>query len=125
MIILALGVVSVSLIWWFFVRREQPVSPVVRWVGGATGIVVLGLFATLRAGPFVGLLVVAAGSFLLWVSMGGRGGDDPGDDGPDPPPDPEPDPGTGKLVQPQPERLDGSAFDRARAEWERELPKRS
>ena len=125
MLVLALGIVSVSLIWWLFVKREKPVGPVVRWLGGAAGIVVLGLVATLRAGPLVGLAVVAVGSFLLWVSMGGAGGDGPGGDGPDPPPEPDPDPGPGVRADLPAKALDPDAFDRARAEWEREAPKRS
>ena len=77
-----------------------------------------------RAGPLAGLLVVAAGSFLLWVSMGGFGWGRGGDDGPDPPPDPDPDPGDGERADLPAKRLDPDAFDRARAEWEREAPKR-
>jgi hypothetical protein len=125
MVVLALGIVSVSLIWWFFVKRERPVGPVVRYVGSAVGIVCLGLVTTLRGGLLAGLLVVAAGSFLLWLSMGGFGGGGGGGDGPDPPPEPDPDPGSGKRVDLPAEVLDREAFDRARAEWERELPKRS
>jgi hypothetical protein len=125
MLILALGAISASLLWRFFVKREKPVGPVVRWVGSAAGIVCLGLFATLRAGPMAGLAVVAVGSIALWLSMGGTGGAGPDDDGPSPPPDPDPDPGSGKRADLPSEPLDGTAFDRARAEWERELPKRS
>ena len=125
MLVLALGVVSMTLIWWFFVKREEPVGPVVRWVGGSAAIVLLGLLATLRGGLLAGLLVVAAGSLVLWLSMGGRGGGGGGDDGPDPPPEPDPDPSSGKRADLPRERLDQDAFDKARAEWERELPKRS
>ncbi len=125
MFILVLGAVSVSLIWWLFVKREKPVGPVVRWVGGAAGIVVLGLVATLRAGPLVGLAVVAVGSLLLWLTMFGTGGDGPDDGGPDPPPKPDPDPGHGARPELPARLLDPEAFDRARAEWERELPKSS
>lgn len=125
MLILVLGIVAMSLVWWLFVKRKQPVGPVVRWVGGAVGIVVLGLVATLRAGPLVGLAVVAIGSFLLWVSMGGAGDDGPGGGGPDPPREPEPEPGHGERPDLPEKHLDPEAFDRARAEWERELPKHS
>lgn len=122
---LALGIVAVSVIWLLFVRPEKPVGPVVRWAGGSAGIVLLGLVATLRGGLVAGLLVVVAGSFLLWVSMGGFGrGGGGGDDGPDPPPEPDPDPSPGERADRPRRALDPDAFDRARAEWEREAPKR-
>jgi hypothetical protein len=122
MLILALGIVAISLMV-LFAKREQPVGPVVRWVGGAVGIVGLGLLVTTRAGPLMGLLVVGVGSVVLWLSTGG-GGDGPGDDDSDPPPVPDPDPGPGERADVPAGRLDREAFDRARAEWERELPKR-
>jgi hypothetical protein len=125
MLILALGTAAVTLIWWLFVKREEPIGTVVRWVGGSVGIVLLGLLATLRGGPLTGLFVVVVGSLALWLSMGGMGGGGgPGDDGPDPPPEPDPDPSPGKRADLPRERLDTDAFDRARSEWERELPKR-
>jgi hypothetical protein len=124
MLILALGIVATALTV-LLAKREQPVGPVVRWVGGALGIVCLGLLVTMRAGPLVGLLVVGVGSFVLWLSMGGGGGGDgPGDDDPDPAPVPDPDPGPGERADVPAGSLDREAFDRARAEWERELPKR-
>ncbi len=119
MLILALGIVAASVIWLLFVKREKPVGPVVRWVGGSAGIVVLGLVATLRGGLVAGVLVVAAGSFLLWVSMGGLGGGGGGGGGPDPPREPDPDPSPGERADLPPKALDHDAFDRARAEWER------
>jgi len=124
MLVLVLGIASVTVIWLLFVKREKPVGPVVRWTGGAAGIVFVGIVATLRAGLLAGLLVVAAGSVLLWLSMGGFGGGG-GGDGPDPPPEPDPDPGPGERADLPAKLLDPEAFDRARAEWERELPKRS
>ena len=123
MLILALGIVAASVIWLLFVKREKPVGPVVRWVGGSAGIVVLGLVATLRGGLVAGVLVVAAGSFLLWVSMGGLGGGGGGGGGPDPPREPDPDPSPGERADLPPKALDHDAFDRARAEWERAVPR--
>lgn len=124
MLILALGIVAMSLMV-LLAKREQPVGPVVRWVGGAVGIVCLGLLVTTRAGPLAGLTVVGVGSVVLWLSMGGGGGGDgPGDDDPDPPPVPDPDAGPGERADVPAGRLDREAFDRTRAEWERELPKR-
>lgn len=125
MLVLVLGILAASLIWWLFVKREKPVGPVVRWALGATGIVVLGLMATLRAGPLAGLLVVAVGSIVLWLAMFGTGDDGPGGGGPDPPPEPDPDPGHGERPDLPVKLLDPDEFDRARAEWEHELPKRS
>ena len=59
----------------------------------------------------------------VWLGLRGRG-DDRGDDGPDVPDPPDPDPGPGERADLPPEVLDPEAFDRARAEWEQELPKR-
>ena len=79
----------------------------------------------IRSGPRgIIAFTVAAVAFGIWLGLRGRGGDDRGDDGPDVPDPPDPDPGPGQRADLPPEVLDPEAFDRARAEWERELPKR-
>ncbi len=124
MLVLALAIAVMSMVWYFAVRKPR-VDPAIRRAGVACAIFCVAVAVALRAGPVAGvLLVVTVASLVLWLRMRGRGGDDPGDDGRDPPSGPEPDPGPDGDDALRPELLDPDAFDRARAEWERELPKR-
>ena len=122
MLILALAILVVALVW-LFATRAKPVDPVVRRVGLGFAIVCVAGALALRVGLAVGLVVIVVSALVAWLRLRGTGGDDGGDDGPDPPDDPGPDPGHGNGVRH--DRLDPDAFDRARAQWENELPKRS
>ncbi len=122
MLILALAVVT--LVVWLLVKRGRPVPPFVR--AAALGFVIACAAAVaLRAGP-VGTAVFATAAVTLgvWLGQRGRGGDDDGDDGPDPPDANDPNPGAGQRAEPPTDVLNPQAFDRARAEWDLELPKR-
>jgi hypothetical protein len=117
-----LALALLALLVWFVVKRGQ-VHPIVR----SAGLVILIAFVAgiaIRSGPRgIIAFTVAAVAFGIWLGLRGRGGDDRGDDGPDMPDPPDPDPGPGQRADLPPEVLDPEAFDRARAEWERELPK--
>jgi hypothetical protein len=119
-----LALAFVALLVWLVVKRGS-VPPAARTAGLVTFGVVCAAPVAIRAGPR-GILVFAVGLVALgvWLALRGWGGDDRRDDGPDVPDPPEPDPGPGQRVDLPPEVLDPEAFDRARAEWERELPKR-
>jgi hypothetical protein len=119
MLILALGIVAMSLVW-LFAKRTRPVNPFIRRAGLGFAIACLCAALAVRVGPTLGLLLLAVAWLAVWLRLRGRGDDGPGDDGPDPPdePVPDPDPDPGHL-----EALDQEAFDRARAEWEQDLPK--
>lgn len=126
MLILALAVVAVILIW-MFSKRLEGAEPVVRWAAVVWAFSCAGAALALRAGQVLtGLLLVAVSFASLAILLRWRGGGDdgPGDGGREPD-TPDPDPGLGRPVPPPVERLDRDAFDRARAEWEQELPKRS
>ena len=123
MLILLLLVVMASLIWLFAIRK-QPVTPALRRVGIGFAVAFVCAALAVRAGPAVGLALVTVVLVAVWLRLRRRGDDGPGDDGRDPPSGPEPDPDPGPQASLRPERLDQDAFDRARAEWERELPKR-
>ena len=120
-----LAVAIVVLLVWLLVGRTRPVHPFVR----AAGLACLSLCAAavaLRAGA-VGTAVVATAAMMLglWLGQRGRGGDDRGDDGPDQPPPVDPDPGAGRRAEPSAGVIDAEAFDRARADWDRDLGNRS
>jgi hypothetical protein len=125
MLVLALLIVAVPLVWvWMKQARgaaAPPLGTVVSW-----SILGAGAALALRFGPLPLRLVVFAalvGSLAVWLRRRGGGGRGPGDDPPDAP-DPDPDPGDHAKPRPEDELLDRDAFDLARAEWERELPKR-
>lgn len=123
MLVLLFALVAL-LVWLLFVRGRPVASRVQRGVlAGAVAVVAAAL--AVRAGPAAtgATLVLAAVALALWLRLRG-GGDDPGDDGPDPPDGPDPDPGPGRERELPRDVLDVDAFDRARAEWERELPRR-
>jgi hypothetical protein len=120
-----LGLALVALLVWLFVRRKQPVESVAVRAGVVCAVALIAAALAVRGGPAAtgAVLLASAAGFALWLRMRGAGGDDPGD-GPDPPDEPEPDPGPTQCVDPPVDLLDAEAFDRARAEWERELPRR-
>jgi len=122
MLILALAIFTLAV--WLFVKRGRPVHPAAR-AAGLAFLIVCAAVVALRAGP-VGTAVFATAAVLLgvWLSLRGRGGDDHRDDRPDAPDPPDPDPGSGERAELLGGVLDPEAFDRARGEWERELPKR-
>ena len=117
-----LALALLALLVWFVVKRGQ-VHPIVR----SAGLVILIAFIAgiaIRSGPRgIIAFTIFAVAFGIWLGLRGRGGDDRGDDGPDVPDPPDPDPGPGQRADLPPEVLDPEAFDRARAELERELPK--
>jgi hypothetical protein len=117
---LVLAIVLVSL-GWLLLGRAQRKDPAIRRVGAAFAILFVAGALALRAGPAgFGLLFLALVSLAVWFRTN-RGGDDgPGDDGREPPDDAGPDPGPQAGL-----RLDQDELDRARREWERELPKRA
>ena len=119
MLILAGAIVA--LLVWLGLRRKQPTDSVALRVGAVCLIAVIAAALAVRGGPVAtALILVTGGALLMWWRLRRRGGDDPGDDGPDPPDPPDPDPGPGARA----DVLDVEAFDRARADWERELPRR-
>jgi hypothetical protein len=123
MLILALAIVLGSLTW-LVVKRTGDVDPVVRRAAIACAIACVGVAIALRAGLAPGLFIVAVALIAVWLrARRADGGDGPGDDGPDPPDEPEPDPAPRAGLRPE-SSLDEDALDQARAEWERELPKR-
>jgi len=127
MLILALGILAMSLVWYFAMRTE-PVNPLVRRVAIGFAIACVCAALAVRAGPALGLLLVSLMLVAVWLRLRGRGDDGPGDDGREPPTEPDPDPGPrpGARVRPEisdQEAFDQAAFDRARAEWEQDLPK--
>ncbi len=122
MLILALAFLVVVLVW-LFATRARPVDPIVRRVGIGFVIVCVAGALALRVGLVVGLVVIVVAALVAWLRLRGTGGDDGGDDGPDPPPEPDPDPGHDEGLHP--DRMDSDAFDRARAKWDNELPRRS
>ena len=122
MLIVALAIVVIPLAW-LAGKRVQRVDPAER--GALLGrwiIAFLGVGLALRVGltaplPMrIALVVLAIGAFAYWLRRRGHGGG--GDDGRGSPEDPDPEPRPGDRVAP--ERLDPDAFDRARADWERE-----
>ena len=119
--ILALALLALLV---YLVVKRGRVHPVVR-VGSLVLLLAFCAGIAIRSGPR-GILafVIAVIAFGIWLGLRGRGGDDRGDDGPDMPDPPDPDPGPGQRADLPREVLDPEAFDRARAEWERELPKR-
>jgi len=125
MLVLALTIVALPLAW-LAARRAQRLQPAVRRAGVAFAISCVVVALALRAGPaLAGVLIVAVAALAVWLHRRGPGGDDRGDDGRDPPSGPGPDPDPGDLAKARPQPVDRDAFDRARAEWEHELPKRS
>ena len=127
MLFVALAIVLAPLAWLAYKRMQHTGlaarGPRLGWV-----FAMLGAALALRvaaAAPLllrVAILVLAVGAFAIWLRKRGQGGDGP-DDGRDPPVDPDPDPSPGQRVEPQLERLDPEAFDRARVEWEHALKK--
>lgn len=112
-----------ALVVWFSAKRGWLDHPFARAAGLVFLIACVAAIA-LRAGPLgAAVFATVAVTLGIWWALRGRG-DDPGDDGPDPPDPPDPGPGPGKRAALPAEVLDPDAFDRARAEWERELPKR-
>jgi chromate transport protein ChrA len=123
MVVVALLIVVVVLVWIFMTRTQ---SAAARRAGISWAIIGLGAALALRSGPLpLRLLVVAAlvVGFAVWLRRRGGGGGGGGDD--PPAPDPEPDLGDHAKPRLEDELLDREAFDVARAEWERELPRRS
>lgn len=119
--ILALAVVA--LVAWLVVRRGRPIHPSLR-VAGAACVVVAAAVVALRAGPLgTAVAVTAAVTLGLWLRHRGRD-DDGGDDGPDPTDPVDPQAGPGSRAKLPAEVIDPEAFDRARAEWDRELQRR-
>lgn len=115
--ILALAVVAI--VAWLVVRRGRPIPPFAR-VAGAACVVVAAAVVALRAGPLGTAVAVAAAVTLgLWLGHRKRD-DDGGDDGTDPPDPVDPPAGPGSRVK----LIDPEAFDRARAEWDREPQRR-
>ena len=119
-----LALAFVALLVWLVVKQGRPVHPAVR-TAGLMFLIACAAGVAFRTGPR-GILVFAIAllAFGVWLGLRGRGGDDRGDDGPDVPDPRDPDPGPGQRADLPPEVLDPDAFDRARADWERELPKR-
>ncbi len=119
MLVLVLAIL-LGLLAWLVVKKTEHVDPAIRRAAIACAIGCVLAVLAVRAGPVgIGLLVI--GLVVVWLRMRGRGGGG-GDDGRDPPDEPEPDPGPREEVRP--ERVEDDALDRARSEWERELPKR-
>lgn len=122
MAIVALLIVAVAFVW--IITKRTP-SAAARRAAISWAILAVGAALALRSGPLpVRLLVIAAlvVGFAVWLRRRGGGGGGGGDD--PPAPDPEPDPGDHAKPRPEDELLDRDAFDVARAEWERELPRR-
>lgn len=112
-----------ALLVWLVVKGERP-APVVLRIAGIAVLIVCAMAVAWRAGPLgAAALATAAVALGVLISRHQRG-DDRGDDGHDPPDAPDPDPGPGHGAEPPAGLLETEAFDRARAEWERELPKR-
>jgi hypothetical protein len=122
MLVLALALVFVPLAW-LLAKRARRAEPAVRRALVAGAILCVAAAVAVRAGPVgVGLFLLAVVWLAVWLRSHGSGGEGPGDDGREPPEGPEPDPGPRATLRP--ESLDDDAFDRARAQWEQELPKR-
>ena len=124
MFILALLIVALPLVWIFMKRTP---SAAARRAGVSWAIIGLGAALALRFGPLpmrlLALAAIVGVGFAVWMRRRGGGGGGGGDD--PPAPDPDPDPGDHAKPRPEDELLDRDAFDVARAEWERELPRPS